>query len=510
MWQPRTMEQTLAAAKQGDVTAQHFLGYYHTEGLGGTTNYAEGLKWYKTAAEAKFPNSLNNLGMIYWYGRGLPQDLQEAERYYRLAAESGGDLFEMNLANFLMRARRSSSRYAEAMEILRKVSSNGNPQAKIKYGWNLAYPSFNRPANPQKAVDILKEAAASGAFDAYAYLADVYLDKRFSLYDESVALNYYQLGADKGDSACMIGMGLASLDAVKGTEHSRAKAVEWFLKGAAQNNEKAYHFLARAYSGVGLVKPPPDFKTDYEKAEDYYHKAFNAGYVESAYELGDLIWNGKISWKKKEEALPEFEKAASKGHTKARETLEEITLNKLANAKDGNLQMESMAASGNINVLRKLISFYQSSPSKRGAAARTFRCECAALLTGGTSTGSVLDQMLGYSKFTVKTADGKTVRNISFEEKNFAPTYRAIIDAILQRKSDYLSQMAREFLDESDGRVKDAYEASIWFGLAADFGALDAKVQNEKLEKELSESQVKAVQFWVTRLKMFPQIYRQQ
>ncbi|MCD6050346.1 MAG: hypothetical protein K0Q55_1749 [Verrucomicrobia bacterium] len=70
-WKPKPLTDTVAAAETGDVTAQHFLGYFYTEGLGGITNYVQGRKWYLKAAEQNFPNSLNNLAVIYQNAKGV-------------------------------------------------------------------------------------------------------------------------------------------------------------------------------------------------------------------------------------------------------------------------------------------------------------------------------------------------------------------------------------------------------------------------------------------------------
>ncbi len=82
-WQAVSLSDAVAAAEKGDLTAQHFLGYYHVEGLGGKVNREEGMRWYLRAADAGFPNSLNNLGVIYLNGNGVAKDEAKALDYFK-------------------------------------------------------------------------------------------------------------------------------------------------------------------------------------------------------------------------------------------------------------------------------------------------------------------------------------------------------------------------------------------------------------------------------------------
>ena len=62
---------TLAAL--GDAGAQHNLGLMYSFGEGVPEDDAEGVRWYRLAAEQGFADSQYYLGGMYHLGEGVPQ-----------------------------------------------------------------------------------------------------------------------------------------------------------------------------------------------------------------------------------------------------------------------------------------------------------------------------------------------------------------------------------------------------------------------------------------------------
>ena len=73
----------------GDVEAQVTLGLMYFFGDGVPQDYAEAVRWLRQAADQEHANAQYNLGVMYAEGRGVPQDEAEAVRWYRLAAAQG-------------------------------------------------------------------------------------------------------------------------------------------------------------------------------------------------------------------------------------------------------------------------------------------------------------------------------------------------------------------------------------------------------------------------------------
>ena len=81
----------LAANKSSSesIGAEYNIGYMYDTGKGVPANLLEAVKWYRLAAEAGHPYAQFSLGDMYAAGQGLPQDLVEAYMWFALAAEAG-------------------------------------------------------------------------------------------------------------------------------------------------------------------------------------------------------------------------------------------------------------------------------------------------------------------------------------------------------------------------------------------------------------------------------------
>jgi hypothetical protein len=86
-----------AQAAQGDAAAQFKVALIFDDGQGVPQDYQQAMKWYRLAAEQGVTEAQNNLGVMYDYGHGVPQNYQEAIKWYRLAAEQGHPLGQFNL-----------------------------------------------------------------------------------------------------------------------------------------------------------------------------------------------------------------------------------------------------------------------------------------------------------------------------------------------------------------------------------------------------------------------------
>ncbi len=69
-------------ADQGNAVAQFNLGLMYDYGDGVPENNAKAAKWYRRAAGQGNAYAQNNLGLVYSNGEGVPQDYAEAARWY--------------------------------------------------------------------------------------------------------------------------------------------------------------------------------------------------------------------------------------------------------------------------------------------------------------------------------------------------------------------------------------------------------------------------------------------
>jgi TPR repeat protein len=84
-------------AEQGYASAQYNLGFMYEYGKGVPQNSETAVKWYRLAAEQGYANAQSNLGLMYNNGKGVLQNSKTSVKWYRLAAEQGYASAQTNL-----------------------------------------------------------------------------------------------------------------------------------------------------------------------------------------------------------------------------------------------------------------------------------------------------------------------------------------------------------------------------------------------------------------------------
>ena len=124
------------SAELGEPAAQYMLGMRFQKGEGVEQDMAEAVKWYRRAAEeserhAAFPAAQASLGECYRKGDGVGQDYAEAVKWYRLAAENGLARAQNSLGKCYEDGTGVEQDYAEAAKWYRRAAVQGNAQAQI-------------------------------------------------------------------------------------------------------------------------------------------------------------------------------------------------------------------------------------------------------------------------------------------------------------------------------------------------------------------------------------------
>ena len=93
----KSLQEFMALGKRGDAVAQFKVGLIYYFGQGVPRDYLESLNWFKKAARQGHALAQYNAGYMHEKGEGTPQDYAEAAKYYRHAAERGNLLAQYNL-----------------------------------------------------------------------------------------------------------------------------------------------------------------------------------------------------------------------------------------------------------------------------------------------------------------------------------------------------------------------------------------------------------------------------
>ena len=128
------IEQIRKAAEQGHASAQNNLGTRYSNGEGVPQDYQEAVKWYRKAAEQGHASAQFNLGVIYDNGEGVPQDYVQAHKWVNLAASrTTGEVAENSrILRDKLAEKMTASQIAEAQRLAREWQPNTWEQLKDK------------------------------------------------------------------------------------------------------------------------------------------------------------------------------------------------------------------------------------------------------------------------------------------------------------------------------------------------------------------------------------------
>ena len=191
-----------AAASSGNATAQFQLGRAYFRGDGVAADKAKAHEWILKSAEQGNPDAITSMGYFYSQGVVLEKDEAKAIEWFRKGSEAGSPKSQMNLGLMLRQGKTITRNHTESM-------------------------------------DWLEKAASAGDSDAIRTLGHLYfLGESLMMPDRKKAFPLVLQSAEAGNPASQNMVGVACRDG-KGTNKDMAKAKDWFLKAALQNDPKA-------------------------------------------------------------------------------------------------------------------------------------------------------------------------------------------------------------------------------------------------------------------------------
>ena len=123
-------------AIDGDADAQFELAGLYAEGDGVKQNLTEAVKWYRKAAEQGHDGAQFKLGLSYQNGKGVPQSDTDAYIWLNISAENGAPLNGRGRAGELadgIRASLSASQLEQAEKIAKRFQQQISKQVEENY-----------------------------------------------------------------------------------------------------------------------------------------------------------------------------------------------------------------------------------------------------------------------------------------------------------------------------------------------------------------------------------------
>ena len=152
----QNIEELRLAAEQGDADAQFGLGGAYVQGTGVPQDLVEAERWFRRAAEQGHAGAQTvlrelyrsirllaeqgnadaqfGLGVAYVQGTGVAQDLVEAVRWFRRAAEQGHAGAQARLGMAYFQGTGVPQDFAEAVRLVRLAAQQGNVQGQAALG----------------------------------------------------------------------------------------------------------------------------------------------------------------------------------------------------------------------------------------------------------------------------------------------------------------------------------------------------------------------------------------
>ncbi len=236
-----------ARAGKSDLEALNTLGNVYTNGLlGEKRDFAEALKWYRSAGDKGFAPALFNLGLAHELGRGVPADERQAFKYYLMAAEQGFAAAQFNVGNMYSTGRGVAQDLFEANLWYKQAAEKGIVEALFNLG--VAYEAGRGVKKDEtQAARWYKQAADRGFASAQYNLGVLLEDGRGVAKNEAAAAGLYRSAAEQGYPPAQNNFGVMLADGRGGLAKDPVQAFVW-LSLAVENGSTpaARDFVAKA------------------------------------------------------------------------------------------------------------------------------------------------------------------------------------------------------------------------------------------------------------------------
>jgi tetratricopeptide (TPR) repeat protein len=146
-------------AASGNPEAQTMLGIMYYSGKGVPQDDQAAFSWYQLAAKKGNPQAENNLGVMYEKGRGVPQDYGLAAKWYGMAAAQGQAMGKANLADL------------QQKHLQPDASSSGGAVAATQVtadDWTVCAQNGDADTSIKACSSIIDSSAETGENHAYA------------------------------------------------------------------------------------------------------------------------------------------------------------------------------------------------------------------------------------------------------------------------------------------------------------------------------------------------------
>ena len=293
------------AQELGNTDANFYLGiladsYYSYPEL----DFEQAKVYYEQCGDS--PYAQIALGWLYYFGRGVEQDMEKGKGLFQSMADQG----VVEGYDGLAWVARGEGDSETALEYYNKVVDEGTEQIFITSAMNNLGNMYQNGSgveqNGEKAVEWYTKAADLGNTSAMSNLGFMYQNGDGVEQKGEKAIEWYTKAIDAGDTSGFFGIG-NMYQYGNGVEQDGEKAIEWYTKAMDLGDTSAMISIGSMYqNGSGVEQ-------DGEKAIEWYTKAADLGDTSAMSWIGDVYWNGDGVEQDGEKAIEWYTKAADAG-----------------------------------------------------------------------------------------------------------------------------------------------------------------------------------------------------
>lgn len=251
---PLTLAEIRSEAEKGDAQAQTELGRIYFLGQRGVAvDKAEGVKWFRRAAEQNYAEAQFIFGLCCEKGEGVAKDAVEAAKWHRQAAEQNHADAQNSLGNCYAGGFGVTKDEAEAIKWYRRAAEQNYAGAQFNLAGCYAQ-GVGVAKDTVEALKWVRKAAEQDFAPAQVNLAGFYDRGEGVPQDYAEALRWIRKAAEHNYPQAQSDLAYHYVNGL-GVKKDAVEGVIWFRKAALQNNAAAQAGLAACYAlGIGAPK----------------------------------------------------------------------------------------------------------------------------------------------------------------------------------------------------------------------------------------------------------------
>jgi len=188
------------------------------------------------------PASCIVMGMCYYYGLGIEQDISKAVHWYTLGAEAGNTECMCELAKLYRFGFLVPRDTKKAISYMERAIKAGNTPALLMLGWTYLI-GQGVEKDFTRAYNLFLRAARHGHADACYWVGWCCQRGVGVSVDGALALQWYGVGALRGSANCMVGLGNVNVHGKGLRRNVVAQARFWLQLAAGQGVAEAQAML---------------------------------------------------------------------------------------------------------------------------------------------------------------------------------------------------------------------------------------------------------------------------